>query len=125
MTFFWPRKSLNLNLSRCLPVTAGSSKSGAVSPAFKAAILPSTFYSEIDLGPNREENYGWDGTKIILSSSKDLRQFSLRKQRPRPFHLPAGFSKNRNGHAGIAQLQLRALHPGSPARRRARGILRP
>src|SRR5258708_40067470 len=109
MTFFWPRKSLNLNLSRCLPVTAGSSKSGAVSPAFKAAILPSTFYSEIDLGPNREENYGWDGTKIILSWSKDLRQFSLRKQRRRPFHPTGGVFKNTGGHCGISQLQLTAL----------------
>src|SRR5258708_39075933 len=117
MTFFWPRKSLNLNLSRCLPVTAGSSKSGAVSPAFKAAILPSTFYSEIDLGPNREENYGWDGTKIILSWSKDLRQFSLRKQRRRRLHLTGGFSKKRRGHAAIAPLQLTALHPRSPAAR--------
>src|SRR5258708_36644197 len=111
MTFFWPRKSLNLNLSRCLPVTAGSSKSGAVSPAFKAAILPSTFYSEIDLGPNREENYGWDGTKIILSWSKDLRQFSLKKQRRRRLHLTGGFPKKSSGHCGIAELQIPTRHP--------------
>src|SRR5258708_14175495 len=111
MTFFWPRKSLNLNLSRCLPVTAGSSKSGAVSPAFKAAILPSTFYSEIDLGPNREENYGWDGTKIILSWSKDLRKFSLRKQRRRRVDLTRGFPQTVASIRGFRNYNYNHLTP--------------